>query len=144
MIIKREKSIVNDNPREKGETNFSNTTCSGRSAAAVKENKPKQDDALFIADRRIMLPKSSMWESENTDKFHKTIEGVYCPKDSLVRAKGDTQRTAVLQWWWNMAGKRKKKQPRNFYDANMNCPHSKGGILQLQRKEIMWGTRFGI
>lgn len=107
MIIKREESVVNGKPREKGETNFSNTPCSGRSAAAVKENKPKQDDALFIADRRIMLPKSSM-QSENTDKFHKTIEGVYCPKDSLVRAKGDTQDSSSPMMMGTWLEKKKK------------------------------------
>lgn len=45
---------INGNPRQKGETNFSDRPYSGMSAA-VNEDKAKQADSLFTAYRIITI-----------------------------------------------------------------------------------------
>lgn len=55
--IKRWVIRVNGNTREKGETELNDRPHSGRPAAALNENKAKQDYVLIAADGRIPIAK---------------------------------------------------------------------------------------
>lgn len=55
--VRRWVNWINNKPREKGETDLSDSLCSGRSAASVNENKIKQAESLITVDKKISTAK---------------------------------------------------------------------------------------